>query len=168
MAPPKHLHRLPSGKIVLTESELQHHIGPRVDTRADTGLQISPTKSPWDCPLNTLLNKRTWLRRVDSTVAIDTNNESRTGCPVIGAEVIHAVRHEMASTVADFAVRRVALSWRYPWTMAAAAPEIGRLMAAERGWDRAQTDSQISALVQSAAPADEPVAHPSAAGRSAL
>ncbi|HVA69091.1 MAG TPA: glycerol-3-phosphate dehydrogenase [Candidatus Binataceae bacterium] len=90
------------------------------------------------------------------------------GCPVIGAEVVHAVRHEMASTVADFAVRRVALSWRYPWTMAAAVPEIARLMAAELGWDRAQTDSQISALVQSAAPADESVARPFAAGRSGL
>lgn len=56
------------------------------------------------------------------------------GGQTIAAEVIFAVRHEMARTVADFLVRRTALSWRAPHEASAAAPAVARLMATELGW----------------------------------
>jgi glycerol-3-phosphate dehydrogenase len=58
-----------------------------------------------------------------------------SGCRVIGAEVIHAVRNEMALTLADFMVRRIGAVWRWPMEAEAAAPAVARLMAAELRWD---------------------------------
>jgi len=69
-----------------------------------------------------------------------------SGCPVIGAEVIHAVRNEMVSHLADFMVRRTAMSWRYPIEAEAAAPAVARLMAAELGWDPARQEQELAAF----------------------
>ncbi len=66
------------------------------------------------------------------------------GCPVVGAEVIHAVRNELARTVADFVVRRTALSWRYPLEAASAAEKVASLMGSELGWDRARQEAELS------------------------
>jgi glycerol-3-phosphate dehydrogenase len=66
------------------------------------------------------------------------------GCPVAAAEVIYAVRYEMASSVADFIRRRTALSWRHPRYAGAAAEAAARLMAAELGWDRAREQSEVA------------------------
>ncbi len=68
-------------------------------------------------------------------------------CPAIGAEVIHAIRNEMAHCVADFLVRRTALVWRYPAEAEAAAPAVARMMAAELGWDRAREESELAGFV---------------------
>ncbi|MGC1677271.1 MAG: glycerol-3-phosphate dehydrogenase/oxidase [Candidatus Binataceae bacterium] len=67
------------------------------------------------------------------------------GCPVIGAEVIHAVRNEMVSRLADFMVRRTAMVWRYPHEADAAAPAVARLMAAELGWSTAREADELAA-----------------------
>jgi glycerol-3-phosphate dehydrogenase len=67
------------------------------------------------------------------------------GCPVAAAEVIYAVRYEMASSVADFIRLRIALSWRHPRYAGAAAKAAARLMAAELGWDRAREQSELVA-----------------------
>jgi glycerol-3-phosphate dehydrogenase len=67
------------------------------------------------------------------------------GCPVAAAEVIYAVRYEMASSVADFIRRRIALSWRHPRYAGAAAEAAARLMAAELGWNRAREQSELMA-----------------------
>jgi glycerol-3-phosphate dehydrogenase len=67
------------------------------------------------------------------------------GCPVAAAEVIYAVRYEMALSVADFIRRRIALSWRHPRYAGAAAEAGARLMAAELGWDRAREQSELLA-----------------------
>jgi glycerol-3-phosphate dehydrogenase len=64
------------------------------------------------------------------------------GCPVAAAEVIYAVRYEMAASVADFIRRRVALSWRHPRYVGAAAQAAARLMGSELGWDRARERSE--------------------------
>jgi glycerol-3-phosphate dehydrogenase len=69
------------------------------------------------------------------------------GCPVAAAEVIYAVRCEMAASVADFIRRRTALSWRHPRCAGAAAAAAARLMAAELGWDRAREQSELRACV---------------------
>lgn len=67
------------------------------------------------------------------------------GCPVAAAEVIYAVRYEMAMSVADFIQRRTALSWRHPLCAGAAAQQAARLMAAELGWDRAREEAELQA-----------------------
>jgi glycerol-3-phosphate dehydrogenase len=68
-------------------------------------------------------------------------------CPVICAEVIHAIRNEMALCVADFLVRRTSLVWRYPIEAEAAAPAVARIMAAELGWDSEREDAEVSGFV---------------------
>ena len=65
------------------------------------------------------------------------------GCPVIAAEVIHAVRNELARTVADFIVRRTALSWRYPLEAVAAAATVADLMGSELRWDQARQEAEL-------------------------
>ena len=74
------------------------------------------------------------------------------GCPVAAAEVIFAMRYEMAVSVADFIRRRTALSWRHPRSAGAAAAAAARLMAAELGWDAAREQSELRAC-DTAAPA---------------
>jgi glycerol-3-phosphate dehydrogenase len=66
------------------------------------------------------------------------------GCPVVGAEVIHAVRNEMAVTLADFLVRRIGAVWRWPMEAEAAAPTVARLMAAELGWDQQRSGRELA------------------------
>jgi glycerol-3-phosphate dehydrogenase len=66
------------------------------------------------------------------------------GCPVVGAEVILAVRGELARTLSDFVVRRTAISWRYPLEANAAAEKAASLMATELKWDRARLDNELS------------------------
>ena len=68
-------------------------------------------------------------------------------CPAIGAEVIHAIRNEMAHCMADFLVRRTSLIWRYPVEAEAAAPAVARIMAAELGWDSAREEAELSGFV---------------------
>jgi len=65
------------------------------------------------------------------------------GCPVVAAEVIHAVRNEMARTVADFIVRRTALSWRYPLEAASAAARVADLMRSELLWDATRHEAEL-------------------------
>jgi glycerol-3-phosphate dehydrogenase len=68
-------------------------------------------------------------------------------CPAIGAEVVHAIRNEMAYTVADFLVRRTALVWRYPIEAEDAVPAVAHIMAAELGWDAERQDAEVSGFV---------------------
>ena len=68
-------------------------------------------------------------------------------CPAIGAEVIHAIRNEMAQCVADFLVRRTSLIWRYPIEAETAAPTVARIMAVELGWDAEREDAEVSGFV---------------------
>ncbi len=65
------------------------------------------------------------------------------GAPAIGAEVIHAIRNELATSISDFLVRRTSMVWRDPASAIAAAPEVARLMGAELGWDRARIEREI-------------------------
>ncbi len=66
------------------------------------------------------------------------------GCPAIGAEVVNAVRNEMAHSLNDFLIRRTALSWRYPVEAEAAAPAVARIMASELGWDSARAEQELA------------------------
>lgn len=66
------------------------------------------------------------------------------GCPAIRAEVVHAIRAEMATSVCDFLVRRTSMVWRDPASAIAAAPEVARLMGAELGWNRERVEAELN------------------------
>jgi glycerol-3-phosphate dehydrogenase len=67
--------------------------------------------------------------------------------PAIGAEVTFAIRYEWASTVSDFLIRRTAMAWRNPPAAIASSSAVGRIMAAELGWDRARMRAEVAEFV---------------------
>jgi len=62
------------------------------------------------------------------------------------AEVVWAIRHEMAETIEDVLARRVGLLWRDARAAIEAAPRVAEVFIRERGWSVAQTESQIAAF----------------------
>ena len=62
--------------------------------------------------------------------------------PAVEAEVVHAVRREMAQTVEDVLVRRIHLYYESPDRGVAAARRVAELMARERGWDEARVEAE--------------------------
>jgi len=67
------------------------------------------------------------------------------GCPFPKAAVVHAIRAEMACTLADVLVRRLPTGAAgYPGDAAAAA--CAAVMASACGWDAARTSREIEAL----------------------
>jgi glycerol-3-phosphate dehydrogenase len=60
------------------------------------------------------------------------------------AEVVHAVRHEMAQTLGDCVLRRTALgAVGHPGEALVAC---ARIMAGELGWDSARVSTEVSAV----------------------
>ncbi len=68
------------------------------------------------------------------------------GSPVIGAEVIFAVREEMAMTVSDCLLRRMGLGCS-PGEARAVAPVAARLMAQECGWSATRERAEQAELI---------------------
>lgn len=69
------------------------------------------------------------------------------GYPAIRAEVIYAIREEMAATIEDVLARRIGLQL-YSWRDAlAAAPAVGALMAEELNWSGSVTDAAVNGYV---------------------
>jgi glycerol-3-phosphate dehydrogenase len=67
------------------------------------------------------------------------------GRPNVGAEVIHAIRHEMAVTLADAVIRRMELgAMGHPGEEIIAAS--ARVAADELGWDGDRRDREIAAV----------------------
>jgi glycerol-3-phosphate dehydrogenase len=66
------------------------------------------------------------------------------GGPAVRAEVVHAIRAEMATSVGDFLVRRTSMVWRDPLSAIAAAPEVARLMGVELGWNEERVASELT------------------------
>jgi glycerol-3-phosphate dehydrogenase len=73
--------------------------------------------------------------------------------PYIGAEAVFAARHETAGTVGDVLARRTRALSLHREAAAAAAPIVGRLIAAELGWDEAETAQQVARFEAEAAAA---------------
>lgn len=70
------------------------------------------------------------------------------GRPAIKAEVVYAVRHEMAATIEDVLARRIGLQL-YSWRDAIqAAPVVGSLMAKELHWTSSFTRAAITHYVE--------------------
>ncbi len=62
--------------------------------------------------------------------------------PDIGAQVVHAARHELACTVADVLLRRTPCGWNRCRGLDA-APRVAAILARELGWDAAQTEAAV-------------------------
>ena len=63
--------------------------------------------------------------------------------PYTAAEVVWAVRHEMARTIEDVLARRTRAMFLNAGAALAMAPRVGELMAAELQWDRNQTSTNL-------------------------
>ncbi len=68
--------------------------------------------------------------------------------PYVEAEVLHAVRHEMAVTVADVLLRRLTLALVDRAAARAAAPRVAALMAAELGWSDATRATRLEEALE--------------------
>lgn len=67
------------------------------------------------------------------------------GIPAIAAEIVHAARQEMAESIADVLERRIGLQV-HDWKAAqVAAPLVGRLLGAERGWNEERVGREVAA-----------------------
>jgi glycerol-3-phosphate dehydrogenase len=62
--------------------------------------------------------------------------------PAIEAEVLHAVRRELAQTVEDVLVRRTHLYYEHPDRGIPAARRVAELMAREYAWDDARIEAE--------------------------
>ncbi len=67
--------------------------------------------------------------------------------PYTGAEVVWAVRNEMARTVEDVLARRTRALFLNARAAEAMAPEVARLMGEELGWDAARTAHETATFV---------------------
>jgi glycerol-3-phosphate dehydrogenase len=65
------------------------------------------------------------------------------GVDTIGAEVVHAIRHEMACRLSDIIIRRTGLGSAGP-PSADAIARCGRIAAAELGWDDARVSEEVA------------------------
>lgn len=84
------------------------------------------------------------LRLIEENPALGEKLSDKFGYTV--AEVIWAVRHEMARTVDDVLARRVRLLYVDAREARKAAPRVAEIMAAELGRDRKWIDEQIAAF----------------------
>jgi glycerol-3-phosphate dehydrogenase len=67
--------------------------------------------------------------------------------PAIEAEVLHAVRRELAQTVEDVMVRRLHLYFEHAERGVPAAGRVAELMGRERGWDEARVAAEAARYV---------------------
>jgi glycerol-3-phosphate dehydrogenase len=69
------------------------------------------------------------------------------GRPYLRAEVVYAIRKELAQTIEDILARRLGLQM-FDWRKAMeAAPRVGEILAAELGWEPAKRDRAIGEYV---------------------
>jgi glycerol-3-phosphate dehydrogenase len=69
------------------------------------------------------------------------------GLPYVRAEAVHAVRHEMATTIDDVLARRTRSRLQARDASASAAEAVGALLARELGWSGAETARQVSSYL---------------------
>ena len=67
--------------------------------------------------------------------------------PYIGAEVVWAVRSEMAITLEDVLSRRTRAHLQNARSTVEAAPRVAEIMAAELGWDATLRDAQVDHMI---------------------
>jgi glycerol-3-phosphate dehydrogenase len=70
------------------------------------------------------------------------------GLPNIAAEVLYAVRHEMALAITDVLTRRTRLAMLAGATTLTGAERVADIMARELGWSAAERSRQLEDLRQ--------------------
>ncbi len=70
------------------------------------------------------------------------------GLPYVGAEVVYAVREEMAQSVDDVLSRRTRAVLQNGWAAARAAPAVASLIAPELGWSDGQASRHAQAFAE--------------------
>jgi glycerol-3-phosphate dehydrogenase len=68
-----------------------------------------------------------------------------SGLPNVRAEVLHAVREEMALTLDDVLTRRIPARWLAAGASDEAAAEVAAMVAPELGWSDDETARQVDA-----------------------
>ncbi len=88
------------------------------------------------------------VSEIDKLIASDTRlgEPLHPALPYIKAEVVWAVRNEMARTVEDVLARRTRALFLNARAALEMAPAVARLMAPELGWDQAAQEKQIAAF----------------------
>ena len=127
---------------VLPGAGIADHEALTIETARAVGLEIAP---PIIRHLNAVYGDRSAAIVRLMAERTDWRMPIVPGRPSVGAEVIHAIRHEMALTLADIVVRRSELgAMGHPGeaiTRAAAA-----IAAEELDWDAARRDREIAAV----------------------
>ena len=72
------------------------------------------------------------------------------GHPALRAELIHAVRREMAITLCDLLIRRTHLFYEVPGHALAEATGVAELVGQELGWDAARQAAELAAYAREA------------------
>lgn len=70
------------------------------------------------------------------------------GLPVVKAEVVFAVRHEMARSLLDVLARRTHLALLHRDQARAVAPMVADLVGQELGWDAEERQRQVARYYQ--------------------
>ncbi len=70
------------------------------------------------------------------------------GHPAIRAQLVHAIRREMAITLSDLLMRRTRLFYEVLGHAVPEAPEVVELAAHELGWDAGRKASELAAYLQ--------------------
>jgi glycerol-3-phosphate dehydrogenase len=88
----------------------------------------------------------TELAEVKALIALDASLAEPLvpGLSYLRAEAIHAVRREMATTLADVLVRRTRAHLRDRAACRSAAADVAELLAPELAWDVAETARQVA------------------------
>jgi len=66
----------------------------------------------------------------------------------LAAEVVYGVRHESVATISDFVQRRTRIAWFTEDHARGALPHVGRIMAAELGWNNDQLAIELERAEQ--------------------
>ncbi len=76
--------------------------------------------------------------------------QSLPGTPaLLAAEVVFAIRHEMAIDVSDFLLRRSGLNWLAACLLQEAAPQVADIFARELGWSAERREASVAAFTAS-------------------
>jgi glycerol-3-phosphate dehydrogenase len=165
----RHLvHRGESGIITVTGGKLTTYREMAQDT-VDAALELLSGTSVGRCRTKRLKLRGAMRARTDGS--LDAHLESRfgseahliramiaaqpnlaeplvSGLPYVRAEAIHAVTHEMATTLDDVLVRRTRCLLFDREATLAAARSVAELVAPVAGWDATRVDAEVAAFVE--------------------
>ncbi|MBI2761555.1 MAG: glycerol-3-phosphate dehydrogenase/oxidase [Chloroflexi bacterium] len=131
-----------------TVDTICRRLGKPAASSTATGALVPGTEPPGDQPLLRSLIS-VYGPRASAVLAL-ARIEPSLGAPLcphgseIGAQVIHAARHEGARTVGDVLLRRTPAGWN-PCLGLDAAPGVATLLAQELGWDQARVAAEVAA-----------------------